>query len=207
MACTAGFFVAITQQLITYFSYKTTTRVRLIEESLIEFPAVTICNLNFIEKSKVEQEGQFVVELLQSMYPLPELPGPLNLSDPAILERTKGIDIGAIFDRVKVEIPELLGRCTFNNQNLNCKNYLTPVLTHMGHCYTFNAGRNLSTFRAGVNNGLLLNIDVNHREYFTGTYAVGIKVRLTYNCLLISVSITDTTSHKYDYNVIFYFHI
>ena len=176
MGCTAGFFVAITQQFITYFSYKTTTRVRLIEESLIEFPAVTICNLNILEKSKIEQEGQFIVELMQTMYPLPDVDLPLNLSDPDVLERTKGVDISAIFNRAKVEVPEMLERCSFNNQRLNCNDYLTPVLTHMGHCYTFNAGRNLSTFRPGVNNGLLFNINVKENEYFTGTYSTGIKV-------------------------------
>ena len=164
--------------------------MRLIEESIVEFPAVTICNLNILEKTKVEMEGQFIVELLQSMYPLPDLPPPLNLSDPDVLERTKGVNISAIFDRVKVEVPKLLGRCTFNNANLDCKDYLTPVLTHMGHCYTFNVGRNLSTFRAGVTNGLLFNMNVNHDEYFTGTYSIGIKVCLANNVRIILLSLT-----------------
>ena len=69
----------------------------------------------------------------------------------------------------------------FRGHQQQSNDYLTPVLTHMGHCYTFNVGRNLSTFRAGVTNGLLFNMNVNHDEYFTGTYSIGIKVCLANN--------------------------
>ena len=91
-----------------------------------------------------------------------------------------GISITKIYNRTKVEVPEMMGRCSFNTEVIPCDQYMTPVLTHMGQCYTFNsldvAIRNISTFRPGVINGLQMQIFIDQDQYFTGTYSAGLKV-------------------------------
>ena len=57
---------------------------------------------------------------------------------------------------------------------------MTPVMSHLGECYTFNSLSirvpRLETFRATVDNGLMMNIDIQHDEYYEGTYSAGLQV-------------------------------
>ena len=56
----------------------------------VEFPAVTICNLNYIQKRFAEEEDPFVMDVLKTIFPITFIPPPLDLTDPEVLEKTKG---------------------------------------------------------------------------------------------------------------------
>ena len=85
-----------------------------------------------------------------------------------------------IYERTKVNVLEMTSRCTFNRLNLTCSEYMTPVMSHLGECYTFNSLSirvpRLETFRATVDNGLMMNIDIHNDEYYEGTYSAGLQV-------------------------------
>ena len=154
----------------------------MIDEDVVNFPAVTICNLNLFKRSLIEQENQLVINITRTLHPTYFVPSPLNLADPRDLELTKGFNFAKIYDRIKINSLDVFGGCHFNTIQLRCSDYIEPVITNIGECATFNNRNitkrfnNITTSRAGVANGLRLHLSVAHFEYFSGTLAAGFKV-------------------------------
>ena len=133
-------------------------------------------------KTKMESEDQFTIDVVKSLHPLFMTTAPLNFSDEDELKNTKGLNISAIYWKNKFIYEYMYGGCTFNLLPLHCGEYMTPVLTDIGECMTFNSRavvdkyNNITTFRAGVANGLQMQLNVAQYEYYTGVYSVGLKV-------------------------------
>ena len=130
----------------------------------------------------MESEDQLTIDVVKSLHPLFMTPAPLNFNDEDQLEKTRGLNISAIYWRNKFVYEYMYIGCTFNLLPLNCAEYMTPVLTDNGECVTFNSRavvdkyNNITTFRAGVANGLRMQLNVIQYEYYTGAYSVGLKV-------------------------------
>ena len=90
LGCTAALIFTVTELLITFFAYTTTTRIKIINERVVSFPAVTVCNLNIVKKSKVEAEGEFIAGMMQSMFAMPGAQPKYDLEDEEVLVRARG---------------------------------------------------------------------------------------------------------------------
>ena len=183
LCCLVTFLITIIGQFQSFFSYHTTTRIRLIEESVVDFPAVTICNLNYVKRSKVEKLFKFQQDVIKTLLPTPFIDSPLDMTSSNVLEQAKGVSIEELYAKTKVQLEDMIHFCQFNLHALpNCLDYFTRVDTHVLECHTFNSHElknkyNLTTTRPGPTNGLQFNVAIDHKEYYTGTYSAGVKVK------------------------------
>ena len=178
-----SFLLYVATKLFTlYLTYKTTTRIRLIEESLAKFPAVTICNLNLFARTKVEEQDAYTMDLIKTLYPTYDIVRPLNFSDKEQLEKTKGVNFSEIYDKTKLPPVFMYEGCRFNTVNLMCPNFGTLIMTDVGECLTINSREiahkynNFTTFRPGFNNGMQYQLNVYQFQYYSGPYSAGLQV-------------------------------
>ena len=178
--------VALLQVMISrfhfYFSYPTTTTVHLLEEYTPDFPAVTVCNLNNVNRTLLEQQDPLLIRVAQTLLPLKFEPAnPINISDPMIAQQISNIYYSEIYKRVKLNMDGVLNECYFNQELYPCEDIMTPVYTDRGECYTFHsaaANRTFKTYSTGVSNGLELKINLHQESYYSGTAAAGVMVSI-----------------------------
>ena len=156
----------------------------------LPFPAVTVCNLNAVRKS---YDSSQVVDLLNiiarsTSHFLVDSPFSIfnescNATVEDFDENILAINITEAYMEGRHPKDEFIAYCGFASDGniVRCEAELTPVLTSLGICYTFNNGySNISERiikRAGPMNGLNLILNINRLEYSTVTYGnVGVKV-------------------------------
>jgi hypothetical protein len=156
------------------------------------FPAVTVCNLNAVKKSYSTSE---VVELLNSLArPTSHflLDNPFTTFNKTCNDTLKDIEtperdttIWEAMTEGSHSIDEFVKYCGFSSSAgqsiIHCEDYMSPVMTSMGLCYTFNGNKNRIPNdiikRSGPMNGLYLVLNISRLEYSKVTYGnVGIKV-------------------------------
>ncbi|GFN96759.1 acid-sensing ion channel 4-like [Plakobranchus ocellatus] len=157
-----------------YNSHPVQTSVSSEYQGKMNFPAVTICNLNRIRLSKT---SQFLLGGLQSGV-------------------KSGVDAAAINNYIDYflrqfgrqqqremghQMQDMLVKCKFGNEVCTSENFTFSYNLQHGSCYTF-AGRQTSNrsewlaMRAGPGNGLSMEFDVQFDEYLPSTTASGLKV-------------------------------
>lgn len=132
-----GWFSLQSFKLLTkYFSYPVTTKVTLVYEENAEFPAVSICNFNMFRRSVVKAKGYEQV----LNYVLRKAHG-MDVSNETVdWNKYDSINLTEFHYDMGHQIYGTLHGCTWNGEHCSYGNF-TPVLTAMGLCYTFNAGR------------------------------------------------------------------
>ncbi|GFO21960.1 reverse transcriptase [Plakobranchus ocellatus] len=158
-----------------YNSHSFQTSVSSEYQSKMNFPAVTVCNLNRIRLSKTTQ---FLLELLQR----------------AVM---RGID-GAVINYYFIDhflkqssrqqqremghqMQDMLVKCNFGNEVCTSENFTYSYNLQHGNCYTFAGSQDSKrsewlTMRAGPGNGLSMEFNVQFDEYLPSTTASGLKV-------------------------------
>ncbi|XP_078483018.1 acid-sensing ion channel 1C isoform X2 [Ciona intestinalis] len=177
---------------IYYLSYPHVTRLDEVAAGNLTFPAVTICNLNEFQFSKITKND---------MYHVGELLGFLDKNDslikPSFYDNIDSIDerlrpqmralkkriedityfknfsprgtfsMKEFYERVGHNLSDFLLACNYRGRFCNADNF-TTVYTRYGKCYTFNSGVKqppLKTLKGGVDNGLELLLDTQQNEY------------------------------------------
>ena len=110
----------------------------------------------------------------------------LNLSDPEVRNISSHVDMEELAHRAAHQFEDMFLSCRWQGQRLsNCSQYFRRILTHNGHCYTFNAydwikiNDVMTTGKTGVHNGLTLELNVEQYEYSRGPHrAAGLIVSL-----------------------------
>lgn len=132
-----GWFSFQSFKLLTkYFSYPVTTKVTLVYEDAPDFPAVSICNFNMFRRSVVNANGYG--QLLK--YVLRRSHGFDTSNDTVDTSKFDSFNMTELYLTMGHQIKDTLHRCTFNGEPCSYTNF-TAVLTSMGLCHTFNAGR------------------------------------------------------------------
>lgn len=161
----------------------TTTTITLKRRQEIDFPAVTICNLNMLRRDYVQSLGlgEVVVDLLLAD---PDEPDPIpncmnqlrNLSD------LPDITYEEMFKQGGQDIQKFIIGCEYFGErcNVSLTNFV-PTLTRQGYCYTFNGGSQdqpiRTTMGTGSTLGLRLVFDIDHDQYLTSpNLDVGVKI-------------------------------
>lgn len=174
----------VSQQFLMYLRYPTATKVTIQEENPIDFPAVTICNMNQFLKSVVTSDPN-LERVARSLFPLTGGTVGFNFSDPKVIAELNQYNVQDISKKASPPFDEMFYMCNWRSQNINCHDYFTEVRTHMGFCYTFNSAAFIRTngtlrvYRTGSAQSLFLRLNVMQDEYFFGeSTSAGFKVRL-----------------------------
>ncbi|XP_056009450.1 acid-sensing ion channel 1B-like [Ostrea edulis] len=182
---TVTLVVFIVDAFINFLKYNTVTQISADNKNRIDFPAVTICNMNMVKKSIIHCNDT-VFAGLDTIF--------LNFGETLVIEDILTPGLGF----VKGEIPngeqmlqcllqysntvrEMLPICTWKGRLEPCQNLFITTLTEMGVCFTFNGEGNqrLQTSHSGSDGGLGVFIDIQQANYFySSTIQAGIKVVL-----------------------------
>ena len=174
---TTGFLVLIgmtIQVVLVYFRYEVNTVVTMVSENQADFPAVTICNLNTMQKSKFAKMGQdpkyAEVLKLAKVLTMTDMSGS---SDNMTVPQFSGTDIKRIYTLFghtmdSFEKGGMLFNCTYGSKKCD-KSFFRPVLTQLGLCHTFNSGKHIDSKHH----------DVEVLKAIQPGSAFGLKMRLT----------------------------
>ena len=183
-------FCGVRNRSITFSHRPTVTTVTVQRnENGLPFPAVTICNLNPVQKSYADERNisdtlRFLLNADLAL--LSGLPASFQQEECYdILNKTKGVQSNlTIYDIYKegvIPSTTFIQSCIFGNGN-DCRSDLQLVLTTSGPCYTFNGYHNEPdkiVKSTGFRYGLRMIINISQSEYIQSDNGdAGIKVVL-----------------------------
>ena len=156
-------FYNILDRIQFLLSNPTTTSTTVVRQETLAFPAVTICNLNIVKRSYLEELGSAGVNISDLL--------DVDLTCSSCNQSNINVDAeGLNLTRITLEgghqVEDLILSCYFNGKKCSIDNF-TPVLTRLGVCYSFNSGpANISTLTGtGPRFGLQLVVDIEQEEY------------------------------------------
>ena len=123
--------------VVKYLSYPVNSKVTVEFESVLEFPAITICNFNMLRQSFVDQEnlGNVGKYVLSNKLPWwEEKTGEIDW------KRFENVSTSATYSMAGHQIKDMIMECYWIGEMCSFRNF-TPVLTSMGLCHTFNSGQ------------------------------------------------------------------
>jgi len=162
----------------------TTTKVTMRDRTVLKFPAVTICNKNFLRKSVVysnpnyEILGEFVSNLTRGDW------DSISLND-----ETMRVNVSKFTREAAHTLEETILFCEFRFSTYECWKYWKKVITRVGDCFTFNSRESIEEHglvfnltRAGMRNSLRLRLNVSQDEYFASmTESAGMRVSTNFS--------------------------
>ncbi|XP_078105125.1 acid-sensing ion channel 1B-like isoform X1 [Sander vitreus] len=182
----SAFLLQVVDRVIYYFQYDYITLLDENSAKNMTFPAVTMCNYNFVRKSQMSYSDLiFMGPLLgfeEGMAPgFPLAPEP---------DRPPGsrFSLDEFYNRTRHRIEDILLECNFRGLECGPENF-REIFTRYGKCYTFNSGQDgrplLLTMKGGMGNGLELMLDIQQDEYLPvwgetdeTSFEAGIKVQI-----------------------------
>ncbi|XP_067661126.1 acid-sensing ion channel 4-A-like [Haliotis asinina] len=174
---TAFLIYNLIDELETYYSYPTVTKVTTQMTSFVEFPAVTICNRCTLNKTRLDAyrglEDYFfnTSQELNRNFSFPEPTSDL-FHKPLSLEWWRNVSMDG---------DEMLVMCSFGGEDFECMSRFRPVFTTEGLCHTFNFNNSeiVKAWTAGDDANLILIFNIDQDVYtYKANMAAGIKVLL-----------------------------
>ncbi|XP_063141724.1 acid-sensing ion channel 3 isoform X2 [Rattus norvegicus] len=188
----AAFLYQVAERVRYYgeFHHKTTLDER--ESHQLTFPAVTLCNINPLRRSRLTPNdlhwagtallGLDPAEHAAYLRALGQPPAP-----PGFMP-SPTFDMAQLYARAGHSLEDMLLDCRYRGQPCGPENF-TVIFTRMGQCYTFNSGAHgaelLTTPKGGAGNGLEIMLDVQQEEYLPiwkdmeeTPFEVGIRVQI-----------------------------
>ena len=186
-----------------YCEHPVNTIVEYKRENEMDFPSVTLCNFNYINKSYVLDQDEFVQKVASILSLFPQ---EINWHDPNFIAGMKTFGLDRVGKDAAHSLDQTFSSCSFNDK----KNLLSPCqfhkdlfvrrMTEMGYCYTFHPysyiekNGPLKVSRSGAVGGLMFQIDIHQDLYyiFQG-HSAGMKVFKPYlnigNCAFSHASL------------------
>ena len=169
LTAAVGCLYNVVNRIVFLANQPTSTTVGVVQPEAIDFPAVTLCNLNFIKKSYLDNISENLGKFIRDVFYV----------QGTELECRKAMER---FDHLSIpwnrSFSDLLwhGRHTVEETVLGCRfmgrecssNDFVPTFTPSGVCYTFNSGREtrvLKTKGTGARFALTLIVNVLQSEY------------------------------------------
>lgn len=159
------------------------TKINALFNKELDFPAVTICNLNMFNRNIVNCTGHQNVDFMFDLFK--------QMSNVAILTRAKPwsqkskLLSGQVLRKCALdysnELEKMLTFCVWEGMVKNCSDIFQMTLTDYGMCYTFNKSNvsRVSTESTGADSGLRVLVDIKQDDYFfSRNLQAGIKVNI-----------------------------
>ncbi len=164
--------------VLEYFQYEVNTIVRMVSEEEVDFPAITICNMNTMRKSYFQKRNkdpkykQFM--MLARILAMADL---TDLSDNMTFPKFTGKAVRNIYNVFGHTMDDfdnggMLLNCTYRDEKCD-RSFFQPVLNQLGQCHTFNPGSSgnngsmkiLKATHPGTSFGLRLRMTVQAKDY------------------------------------------
>ncbi|XP_055140525.1 acid-sensing ion channel 3 isoform X1 [Symphalangus syndactylus] len=199
-----GMWAAAMVLSVATFLYQAAERVRYYREfhhqtalderesHRLVFPAVTLCNINPLRRSRLTPNDlHWAGSVLLGLDPAEHTAFLRALGRPPAppgFMPSPTFDMAQLYARAGHSLDDMLLDCRFRGQPCGPENF-TTIFTRMGKCYTFNSGADgaelLTTTRGGMGNGLDIMLDVQQEEYLPvwrddeeTPFEVGIRVQI-----------------------------
>ena len=168
LACAAVCLHNVIERIRFLASAPSTTTIKITRNQQIDFPAVTICSLNMLEKDYLKTLGldEIVPDILLSeseehhgncserLREAPNLPN---------------ITYQQMFASGKHDLETLIVGCLYLGRDCSVEEDFVPVFTKLGVCYVFNSGQNdtpiMRTSGTGAGLGLRLVLNISQSQY------------------------------------------
>ncbi|XP_075881153.1 acid-sensing ion channel 1B isoform X1 [Nelusetta ayraudi] len=182
----SAFLLQVADRIIFYLQF---ARITMLDEKSapnMTFPAVTICNYNFVRKSQMSfSDLIFMGPLLGFEEGM--APGFLLAPEPDRLPGSR-FSLDEFYNRTRHRMEDMLLECKFRGLDCGTESF-REIFTRYGKCYTFNSGQDgrplLVTMKGGMGNGLELMLDIQQDEYLPvwgetdeTSFEAGIKVQI-----------------------------
>lgn len=175
-----------------YLKYPVVTSIEVENKLYVEFPAVTVCNLNkaktkdIHDKQEVAQGGggTLVLTLRKIFITLEgeESPSLQKLHRELTSFNNQYVRLSAA-ERKNFghQLDEMVEECYFDTIRCHPANFTLFQNLEYGNCYTFSSGRNnngskLTSYKVGPESGLELVINIRVEDYIDITPSVGLRV-------------------------------
>lgn len=199
MALSLGTFVGL--EIWHFSTNPTLTQINAYFRERMEFPAVTICNLNQVKSSILNcTDKNFMYDFFYKTSEVHSIL--LRAKKLSTAAQINGSEVWDCVQKHSHQLPDFLVLCVWKNKMYNCSDIFRPVITKTGICYTFNGNK---TSQIEVRNGqssdhglrVFVNIE-QHNYFFASTIQAGIKVRMITSSLLLPVRmITSSPPNKH----------
>nr|CBN80783.1 Amiloride-sensitive cation channel 2-A, neuronal [Dicentrarchus labrax] len=195
----SAFLFQVADRIMYYLQYD---RITLLDEKVannMTFPAVTICNYNFVRKSQMSYSDLIFMGPLLGFEegmapgaggepPWSPLSRILDFNHFLPPPRESQPSMRQLLDRLGHQLEEMLLYCRYQGELCGPRNFST-IFTRYGKCYTFNSGQDgrplMVTMKGGMGNGLELMLDIQQDEYLPvwgetdeTSFEAGIKVQI-----------------------------
>ncbi|XP_035824940.1 amiloride-sensitive sodium channel subunit gamma [Aplysia californica] len=164
----------LAKTLQDFVNYPTSTKISETYKTSLDFPAVTICNLNPARMSLFNRTGKWTD--LEASWNEDRL----NISK---RQRELATVLRETDEGVRTEqshkIKTMIVDCQFDNRKCTHADFQEMPSSKYGSCYTFNGdqfGESRNTTREGQDYGLTIEVDVEAMEYLPLTSTAGLKV-------------------------------
>lgn len=169
-------------RIMFWASKPTSTTIMIARKQEMDFPAVTICNLNILRKDYLESVG--LETLIRDSMFIDFLEPEGIRSCNAQLERinVSNITYQSLLEEGKDALQNLIASCHFQGRPCSIDNRnFSPTMTRFGVCYTFNSGKGGTPIHkahgTGSRLGLRLMVNVSQDQYVATTnYDAGVKI-------------------------------
>ena len=177
LVCVAGSIYILRNDFVKITNQPTATTISSTTEKSLDFPAVTICNLNAFSASSIAAIERNLITDIQNAFNSTK-----DVCHKALSKyhatQLEQIDYTHV---IKSDIRGLIGHCRFGGQDCDFANDFNFTITRLGICYTFNSGRSGQEIRkvngSGVRNGLQLLLNINQNDYTATTAGdAGVKI-------------------------------
>lgn len=175
--------IEIVSSLIDYLEYNVVITVQTVHETSVNFPAITVCNLNSIDYSNPGVADELSAIIARFDEKANSTADMLKHSKLKLKEISYLINNEIKNRSYYYSIDEMLISCLFNNQPCSASDFEPYESKNFKSCYTFNSGTKgqvLSSNRAGMNNGLELELyvgNIRHQPYWVSTFGALITIQ------------------------------
>ena len=185
-ACLCWTFIVVVGSFRQFRERHTSTRIDVIYEDQKMFPAVTLCNFNQWQRSKLHNFELRMLEymysdVLQARFSFDEYLLKLSHLDYQEDYKTLNMTGLALSEGGALPPENFILECTWNGgQNCDYSNFAI-INTDLGICYSFNNPSNISDAfvvnKPGIKRGLALTLNIAYSDYILGDMeGAGVKV-------------------------------